>query len=106
MAANGTVLLGVMTSPLNPRLRTQWREWGGLFKTYQKDVDVRFVIGKEFHKAAPLRRLRAQSRAHFEAAASVSTPVEMVADERAANGDDFIIVDGREKLPHGERPVI
>ena len=100
-----------MSSPLNPRLRTQWREWRSLFTT--KNVDVRFVVGKAFHAgdqmpAQPARRKRRNKVSNqdprwqqlLDAPPGVAPP-ELVKDERSAHGDgDFYFVDGREKLPN------
>ena len=81
------VLLGVMTSPLNPRLRTQWREWRGLFNKTNHGFTAKFVLGREFyvHGGGGRRRLR--------------PPPEILKGEVAQAGD-LLFVDGREKLPH------
>lgn len=101
MSANASmpILLGVMSSPLNPRLRTQWREWGAAFSTYQKAVDVRFVLGKEFHKAAFAAARRQRRRTPEGVAADDATPPRLV-DAEVKEYDDILFVEGREKLPH------
>jgi hypothetical protein len=80
------VLLGVMTAPQNARLRFQWRDWRGGFNETERNggvFDLRFVLGREFHRA-PKQATR---------------PSEVVAAEEKAHRD-FIYVDGRERLPH------
>jgi len=81
-AAPPRVLLGVMSNPSNPRMRTQQREWGALFAA-PTGVDVRFVVGETFHN-------RTQP-----------PPMEWpeIAAEQARHSD-FIVVEGRERLPH------
>ena len=109
------VLLGVMTSPMNRRMRDQWREWASLYAAHNHGVDVRFVIGESFHAnaqaeadaAARLVRRRRRRQAAERAAAGVGAggedyrapPSQYV---RAENDEhhDFIVVAGREKLPH------
>ena len=87
---NATVLLGIMSSPINLRLRTQWREWASLFASHNKGVDVRFVLGQKFHQQGLRRRMPVDATFDQE-------PPEMVRAERDAHGDDFIFVGGREK---------
>ena len=96
------ILLGIMTSPLNPRLRTQWREWASLFKVNQNGVDVRFVVGKAFHNPAGLGRRRRRKLLLPADGTAGLTPEAMVRTERDAlpGGGDFVFVEGREKLPH------
>lgn len=107
------VLLGVMTAPPNTRMRDQWREWASLYGSHGHGVDVRFVIGKSFHSnaqaeakvAASLsrRRRRRNAAGRAEAASNVDdyskSPAEHVRAESTEH-EDFIVVDGREKLPH------
>ena len=33
------ILLGVMSNPMNARMRTQWREWAQLFSERARGVD-------------------------------------------------------------------
>lgn len=99
------VLLGVMSAPLNPRMRSQWRSWGALFSSYQNGVDVRFVLGKSFHEAAlGKRHIKWAASASAGSSAdgpSAATPESFVNAERSALAhDDFHFVDGREKLPN------
>ena len=77
------VLLGVMSNPSNPRLRSQLREWDARFATQRRgDVAVRFIFGSTFYNSsAPTE---AVSSAQFESATHA----------------DMIYVDGRERLPH------
>eukprot|EP00965_Chrysotila_dentata_P211708 6186599-Pleurochrysis_carterae.AAC.1 len=44
------VLLGVMSNPSKPALRTQWRSWAQHFDTLQDAVGVRFVLGKYIYE--------------------------------------------------------
>ena len=107
MSRNGTgmrVLLGVMTSPLNPRLRSQWREWSELFHTHHtRALDVRFVVGHAFHQAAwspTPTRARGRRKRALPQEVPLAAPPELLREERAAHDDDFVFVGGREKLPH------
>jgi hypothetical protein len=103
-ASNGTsVLLGVMTAPLNPRMRNQWREWANLFSANRNGVDVRFVLGERFHEGAQSRREEKSRRRRRKGVGDEQPPrgqpADLVRAEISAN-NDFIFVDGREKLPH------
>jgi len=74
------VLLGVMSNPKAPLLRTQWREWAAGFKEYNRGVQVRYVFGKTF----------------YEEKVDPGQP-NVVTD---GHSEDHLFVDGREKLPH------
>lgn len=86
------VLLGVMSTPLNPRLRMQWREWRALFNRTGAGFDVKFVLGNEFY--VPARRLRRQQQQVRE-----PQPPELLKEE-GLKASDLQFVDGRERLPH------
>ena len=79
------MLLGVMSNPAKPLLRTQWREWGGRFSSYQQSVRVRYVFGTSFYEAG---------KEHGR-----PTRNDELAREEREHGD-MIYVDGREKLPN------
>ena len=79
------MLLGVMSNPAKPLLRTQWREWGGRFSSYQQSVRVRYVFGTSFYEAG---------KEHGR-----PTRNDELAREEREHGD-MIYVDGRERLPH------
>ena len=75
------LLLGVMSNPVKPLLRTQWREWASNF--HDPSVRVRYVFGKTvYERNADPGSLR----------------VESVATDLDRN--DHMLVDGRERLPH------
>ncbi len=76
------ILLGVMSNPMNARMRTQWREWAQLFSERESGVKVRFVLGSSFYGTQ-----------------QAATPREMLRGE-AEKFRDLVYVDGREKLPH------
>ena len=78
-AAVDPVLLGVMSSPHNARMRDQWREWASLFAEKGSGVHVRYVFGESFYRGE-------------RTAAAVKS-------EQEAHGD-IIFVGGREKLPN------
>ena len=74
------------TLPSWPRaLRTQWREGGGRFSSYQQSVRVRYVFGTSFYEAG---------KEHGR-----PTRNDELAREEREHGD-MIYVDGREKLPN------
>ena len=83
------VLLGVMSNPSNPRLRTQLRQWNAKFPAYRSGVDVRYIFGSSFYGGA-------------NGSATVEVPAEVVSGARAeaAQHADLLYVDGRERLPH------
>ena len=77
------VLLGIMSNPTKPRLRTQLRQWSEQFDAHRRGhVGIRFVYGSSFHN---------DSTAPAEA-------VEAVRSE--ADRGDQLFVDARERLPH------
>ena len=88
-SADFRVLLGVMSNPTSPRLRAQLREWNTRFSVLGSGVDVRYVFGARFHNQT-------------EPGVPGLPPEEAVAAMRAEAGvhDDFLFVDGRERLPH------
>lgn len=76
------ILLGIMSNPTNPRLRSQIREWNGLFDAHQRgDVSVRFVFGTSFYN-------------------QTEPPEALESIRREAHRSDHLFVDGRERLPH------
>ena len=94
------VLLGVMTSPHNSRLRTQQREWAARFAN--ASVDFKFIMGKNYWNASGVpssaaRAARAVVKKRRQGATGL--PAEQVRDEVARNADVHF-VDGREGLPH------
>lgn len=84
------VLLGVMSNPTSPRLRTQLREWNARFGAKREGgVGVRFIFGSSFYGGA-------------NGSTTAEVPQEAIAGaqaEAAAHGD-LLYVDGRERLPH------
>jgi len=80
------MLLGVMSNPTKPLLRNQWREWGGLFNTYQRSVHVRYVLGTSFYAAG-------------KAQGDLIDDLPALKKERERSSD-FLVVNGRERLPH------
>ena len=88
-----SVLLGVMTSPLNPRLRNQWRQWRQLFRSNGHGFDVRFTLGTSFYTSSTSG---ARRRRKIE---GLAPPSEMLAVEQETHRD-LLFLDGREKLPH------
>ena len=72
-----------MSNPVKPLLRTQWREWASNFHETGRAVRVRYIFGKTIYERnadpGPVR-------------------VESVAKD--LDGNDHLLVDGRERLPH------
>ena len=87
------VLLGVMTSPFNPRLRNQWREWRVAFNRTGHGVDVRFVLGNEIYIPTGGHGRRKQ-------ALQQEARVPFLLKDEVDKYQDLLFVDGREKLPH------
>ena len=75
------LLLGVMSNPSNPTLRTQWREWGSRFHEHQREVRVRYIFGKTMYER------------HAD-------PGSVKINQMVEDQPDHLMVDGREKLPH------
>jgi hypothetical protein len=93
--SGASILLGVMSSPKNARMRAQWREWaGGFTEAGRSGVDVRFVVGKRFFYDETVKITR-----------PVLTPPARVLMAENATHNDFLWIDGREGLPHGDPPL-
>ena len=73
------VLLGVMSNPVKPILRTHWHEWASRFHE-NGAVRVRYVFGKTM----------------YERNADPGSPIRGSMEEEK----DRLLVDGREQLPH------
>lgn len=77
------LLIGVMSNPVKPLLRTQWREWASKFHETDRAVRVRYIFGKTMYERN---------------ADPGSVSVKAVAKD--LDGNDHLLVDGRERLPH------
>ena len=88
MSSDVRTLLGVMSAPVpaSVRMRTQWRQWASMFNETGHTVDVRFVVGSSAYVHGRTPRHRQE-------------PPAAVSVEHGTH-DDFVVVDGREKLPH------
>ena len=76
------LLLGVMSNPVKPVLRTQWREWASNFREHGRGVRVRYVFGQTFYEAG-------------------TDPGSVRVDHMVENrSGDHLLVESREKLPH------
>ena len=79
------VSLGVMSNPMKPLLRMQWREWASHFHSYdQQSVQVRFVFGTSF----------------YESMKPHGAPTKEQLTEAELQKGDLVFVDGRERLPN------
>ena len=75
------LLLGVMSNPTKPILRTHWRKWASRFHELERSVRVRYIFGKTMYE---------------HGADEGSVRVEKLLEKQK----DHLLVDSREKLPH------
>ncbi|KAL3915769.1 MAG: hypothetical protein SGPRY_007087, partial [Prymnesium sp.] len=88
MAESAYVLLGVMSNPVKPLLRDQWREWAASFASHNRAVQVRYVLGKTIYQQNV-----------DPGQSTIDLPV-LQAELKPPALNDLLFVEGRERLPH------
>ena len=82
------VVLGVMSNPVKPLLREQWREWESTFKAAGTAVRVRYVFGKTVYQQ------------HDDQGPSTAELPTVKSEVKPSGESDHIFVAGRERLPN------
>lgn len=87
-ASSPYVILGVMSNPMKPVLRDQWRQWATTFSSSGSGVHVKYVLGKTIYQ-----------RFDDQGASTAELP-ELSKEITGLGKNDILYVAGREQLPH------